>query len=64
MLGCRGVATTTEITIDPVEIADALWISRERLLQVVAGRDPEISAPRQGAIAGWLMREWLADRLE
>ncbi|MPQ92267.1 NAD(+) diphosphatase [Thioclava sp. JE_KL1] len=64
MLGCRGVATTTEITIDPVEIADARWISRERLLQVVAGRDPEISAPRQGAIAGWLMREWLADRLE
>lgn len=64
MLGCRGVATSTEITIDPVEIADARWISRERLLGVLAGRDPEISPPRAGAIAGWLMREWLADRLD
>lgn len=64
MLGCRGHATSTEITIDPVEIADARWISRERLLGVLAGRDPEISPPREGAIAGWLMREWLADRLD
>ncbi|KEO56037.1 NAD(+) diphosphatase [Thioclava pacifica] len=64
MLGCHGIATSSEITIDPVEIADARWISRERLLGVLAGRDPEISPPRPGAIAGWLMREWLADRLD
>jgi NTP pyrophosphohydrolases containing a Zn-finger, probably nucleic-acid-binding len=64
MLGCHGIATSSEITIDPVEIADARWISRERLLGVLAGRDPEISPPRAGAIAGWLMREWLADRLD
>ncbi|TMV94985.1 NAD(+) diphosphatase [Thioclava sp. BHET1] len=64
MLGCHGEALSTEITVDPEEIEDALWITRERLLEVVAGRDKVISPPRVGAIAGWLMRQWLADRLD
>jgi NAD+ diphosphatase len=63
MLGCHGMALSEEITVDPTEIEDAIWITRERLLDVVAGRDKVISAPRQGAIAGWMMRQWLADRL-
>ncbi|WP_417808734.1 NAD(+) diphosphatase [Thioclava sp.] len=63
MLGCHGAALSEEITVDPTEIEDALWITRERLLEVVAGRDAMISPPRVGAIAGWMMRQWLADRL-
>ena len=63
MLGCRAEAINDEITIDPVEIEDARWITRERLATVFAGQDPEIRAPRKGAIAGWLLRHWLADRL-
>ncbi|WP_406871093.1 NAD(+) diphosphatase [Thioclava sp. 'Guangxiensis'] len=63
MMGCHAEALSREIVTDPIEIEDALWISRERLLQVMAGRDSVIRAPRRGAIAGWLMREWLADRL-
>ena len=64
MLGCHGEALSEEITLDRNEIEDALWITRERLLDVVAGRDTVISAPRLGPIAGWMMRQWLADRLD
>ncbi|OCX66823.1 NADH pyrophosphatase [Thioclava sp. SK-1] len=64
MLGCRAEATSTTIEVDPIEIEDALWVSRERLLQIYSGADGVIAAPRVGAIAGWLMREWLADRLD
>ncbi|WP_406735701.1 NAD(+) diphosphatase [Thioclava sp. GXIMD4215] len=64
MMGCRAEATSREIMTDPVEIEDALWVSRERLLRIMAGGDSVIRAPRPGAIAGWLMREWLADRLD
>jgi len=64
MLGCHGEALSEEITVDPAEIEDALWITRERLLEVIAGRDAMIPPPRAGAIAGWMMRQWLADRLD
>ncbi|MFC3057634.1 NAD(+) diphosphatase [Paenirhodobacter populi] len=62
MIACEGEALDDTITIDPVEIEDALWISRERLADVLAGTDPVIHAPRSGAVAGWMMRQWLADR--
>lgn len=64
MLGCRGEALTDEIAVDPKELEAALWVSRERLLRIFMGQDPEIRAPRHGAIAAFLMRAWLADRLD
>lgn len=64
MLGCHGLAETDEIKVDPAEIEDALWITREELAEVFAGSHPQIRAPRRGAIAGYLLRCWLADRLD
>ena len=64
MLGCVAEAVSDEIRLDPTEIEDALWVSRSRLADVFAGTDPMIRAPRKGAIAGWLLRLWLADRLD
>lgn len=64
MLGCRGEATSEAITLDPLELEAAAWVSRERMARVFMGEDPEIRAPRTGAIAGFLLREWLADRLD
>ncbi|WP_299963154.1 NAD(+) diphosphatase [uncultured Roseobacter sp.] len=64
MFGCIGEAITEEITIDPVEIEDALWISRERMMTVFAGGDPAILPARKGAIAHFLLENWLADRLD
>ena len=64
MLGARADALTEVITLDPAELQDALWINREDLLQVFSGTHPQIKPPRRGAIAEYLMRNWLADRLE
>lgn len=64
MLGCRGEALGRDITIDPAEIEDALWVTREEMLQIFAGRHPLIKPAREGAIAHFLLRNWLADDLE
>jgi NAD+ diphosphatase len=63
MLGCHVEALETAITLDPVELEDALWIGREELVEVFAGTHPRIRPPRKGAIAEYLMRQWLADCL-
>jgi len=64
MLGCRGVALSEAITMDPKEIEDARWMSREEILQTFAGDHPTILPARKGAIAHFLLRMWLADRLD
>ncbi|WP_299852033.1 NAD(+) diphosphatase [uncultured Roseovarius sp.] len=61
MIGCSGKALTREITIDPNEIEDARWFPREEILQAFAGRHPVLAPARQGAIAHFLLRNWLAD---
>ncbi|WP_424965445.1 NAD(+) diphosphatase [Dinoroseobacter sp. S375] len=62
MMGCAGEAISEEITIDPVEIEDAIWMSREELLQVFMGAHPKMREPRKGAIAHSLLTAWLSDR--
>ena len=64
MFGCAGVAVNTDITIDPKEIEDALWVSREEMLDIFEGVHPKIKPARKGAIAHFLLKNWLADRLE
>lgn len=64
MLGCHAEALSSDIVIDPLELEGALWVSRERLGRVMAGRDAGMAAPRPGAIASVLLAAWLADRLD
>lgn len=64
MLGCAGEAISTEITIDPVEIEEARWVSRSDMMQAFAGAHPEIKPARKGAIAHFLLQNWLADTLD
>ncbi len=64
MIGCHGHAASREITLDQVEMEDALWISREDVARVFAGQHPDIAPPRNGAIATFLLENWLADRLD
>ncbi|GAA6178165.1 NAD(+) diphosphatase [Sulfitobacter pacificus] len=64
MFGCRGEALSQEITIDPVEIEDAMWVPREEMMEVFAGTHPVILPARKGAIAHFLLENWLADRLD
>ena len=64
MFGCAGEALNEDIVIDPKEIEDALWVSREEMLDVFEGVHPEIKPARKGAIAHFLLENWLADHLE
>ncbi len=64
MIGARTEATGTAITVDPEELEQALWLSREELVTVFAGRHPTIRPSRKGAIANFILRAWLADRLD
>ncbi|MBC7138073.1 MAG: NAD(+) diphosphatase [Defluviimonas sp.] len=63
MMGCQGAAETEALKLDPAEIEDALWLTREEMAEVFAGAHPVVRRPRQGPIAGHLLRMWLADRL-
>jgi NAD+ diphosphatase len=64
MFGCYGTATDREITIDPNEIEDARWFSREDIMLAFSGQHPLLMPARKGAIAQFLLRNWLADRLD
>ncbi|RVV97457.1 NAD(+) diphosphatase [Mesobaculum littorinae] len=64
MLGCRGTALSRDIHVDGVEVETALWVSREEMAEAFLGRHPLIRTPRRGAIAGFLLANWLADRLD
>jgi NAD+ diphosphatase len=64
MIGVRARALGRELTLDPTEIEAAAWLSREEVAAAFAGRHPTVRAPREGAVAGFLLRAWLADRLE
>jgi len=58
MLGCIGEATSEAITVDPVELADARWVSRDEVTAILAGTHPDINTPRPGAIAGAIIKAW------
>lgn len=64
MIGCAGTALSGDITIDPLEIEDARWFPREEILQAFAGEHPMLLPARKGAIAHFLLRNWLADTLD
>ncbi|WP_319824929.1 NAD(+) diphosphatase [Thalassovita sp.] len=64
MLGCSGRATSRDLNIDPKEIEDARWFSREEIMLAFSGRHPDLMPARKGAIAQFLLRNWLADRLD
>ena len=64
MFGCHGQALSDDITIDPVEIEDAIWVTREEMMLAFAGENPKILPARKGAIAHFILERWLSDRLE
>ena len=64
MIGCHGAAESDEIEIDPNEIETARWVSREELAAAFDGSNPGLQPARRGSIANFLLRNWLADRLD
>ena len=41
MIGCIGYATSTEITVNPDEIEEARWFSRDEVSQMMHGKHPQ-----------------------
>ncbi len=64
MIGCRAEALDDRITLDPAELEDALWLSREDLARAFAGGHPQIRPARRGSIAQFILNAWLADHLD
>jgi NAD+ diphosphatase len=64
MFGCAGEALSTELTIDPEEIEDAMWVTREEIALAFTGNHPTLLPARKGAIAHFLLEAWLSDRLD
>ena len=63
MIGCTAQALNKDLTLDPIEIEDAKWVSREGVANSFAGNDPELLPSRKGSIAQFLLERWLADRI-
>lgn len=64
MLGCHAEAESEEITLDPAELEDALWLDRAETARMVAGAHPRVKPPRQGSIARYLIVNWLGECVE
>ncbi len=58
MIGVILQATTEEITIDPKEIQDARWFSREEARAIIAGEHDEIYCPPPFAVAHHILKVW------
>ncbi|MCB1369085.1 MAG: NAD(+) diphosphatase, partial [Rhodobacteraceae bacterium] len=63
MIGCWGEAQSDDIAIDEHEIEDAIWVSREEIHAAWASKTPTLVAARKGAIAHFLIKNWLSDTL-
>lgn len=64
MFGCAGEALSRDISIDPTEIEHAMWVSKTEMMQAFAGDHPVLLPARKGAIAHFLLQNWLADTLD
>ncbi|MCC5955511.1 MAG: NAD(+) diphosphatase [Natronohydrobacter sp.] len=62
MFGAVAEATSRNITLDD-ELEDARWFPREEILRAWSGTHPDLLPARKGAIAHYLIGQWLAGRL-
>lgn len=58
MLGLIIEAVTVDITVDPHEIEDARWFSRDEVRAMLDGTHPEVDVPPKIAIARRLLEVW------
>lgn len=58
MIGIIIEADSEEINIDPKEIQDALWVTREDCRAILSGEHDEILCPPPFAVAHHIMKAW------
>lgn len=60
MIGCQAKAASTELHLDHDEIADAFWVDRKKLADLLEGAEADsVDLPGNYAIAHKLMRDFL-----
>lgn len=59
MFGTAAEATSHEFTLDPVEIENAIWVGKARLMASMDGSDEALQPARKGSIARYLLEKWL-----
>jgi NAD+ diphosphatase len=60
MIGCLAEALSDDIRIDPTELADARWFTKDEVGQVLDGTHPGgVTSPPRMAIANHIMRAFL-----
>ncbi|KQQ48485.1 NADH pyrophosphatase [Methylobacterium sp. Leaf125] len=63
MIGCVAESLDAAITLDPEELADAQWFSRDTVAAMLEGRHPDgLTTPPPLAIANLLMRAFVEGR--
>jgi len=61
MIGCIAQAASRELTIDPKELEDARWFSRQEAALMLGGAHPQgLACPPKLAIANLLIATWVA----
>jgi NAD+ diphosphatase len=63
MIGCWGTATSTDIELDENELEDALWLSKEQIIESLSGNSDDILPARKGSIAQFLIENWVKDSI-
>ena len=58
MIGCHAEAATTDINMDPEEMTDVRWFSREEVLLALEEKTDELRLPTRIAIAHHLIKAW------
>ena len=59
MIGCHADALSTDIIIDPVEMADVKWFTRDEVAKAIHQQTPQLYLPGSMAIAHHLIRSWV-----
>jgi NAD+ diphosphatase len=63
MIGCWGLAISSDITLDTNELEDALWLSKEDIIEGLCGNSHNIVPARKGSIAQFLIENWVKDSI-
>ena len=59
MLGCVADAESEAIRVDPAELEDARWFTREEIVAALAGSPGPLMVPPPFSIAHQLLRAWI-----
>jgi NAD+ diphosphatase len=59
MIGLVCAVESDAVTLDPAELAEGVWLTRQEAADALAGRHPAVIAPPPVAIARTLIRAWV-----